>query len=239
MTQISGQQIREIWLAMQAAYTPSELAHMVRFCLDIELDSVANGENFADEIFSLIKWAEKNGQLRELLQHAQSYRPENEMLKAVATTVLGEWVTKPVSQSDAAQQIWLNSTKPQDMQSYFQAPVKLNYISGGNHLPKELPIVTDATLKIGRNREVCEIILLDERISRVHSIITFTNNKLYIWDAESSGGTFVNKIRLGKNDKPILKHLDVVHFNNVVYSVDFIPHNKSKSSLISRFFKRD
>ncbi|MBV6624652.1 MAG: hypothetical protein KI793_17235 [Rivularia sp. (in: Bacteria)] len=50
---------------------------MVSFKLDENLDAIAMGENHSDIVFKLIKWAESEGKVKQLLTAARSSKPGN------------------------------------------------------------------------------------------------------------------------------------------------------------------
>lgn len=109
-------------------------------------------------------------------------------------------------------------TEPVKVPSFYTtAPAYLAYISGGNHLPKKLPVEGNEPIRIGRKKSFCELVLDDRRVSRLHSVISQLNGEFYIRDEGSSGGTFVNRRKLGTVDNQKLDHNDIINFNEVEY----------------------
>jgi hypothetical protein len=53
------------------------LRRMVRVRLEIDLDLIAGGDNYGEVIFELIKWAESEGRVAELLEKAREEKPGN------------------------------------------------------------------------------------------------------------------------------------------------------------------
>lgn len=109
-------------------------------------------------------------------------------------------------------------TEPVKVPSFYtSAPAYLVYVSGGNHLPKKLPIEGHDPIRIGRKKSFCELVLDDRRVSRLHSVISAIDGEFYIRDEGSSGGTFVNRRKLGTVDNQKLNHNDIINFNEVEY----------------------
>lgn len=100
---------------------------------------------------------------------------------------------------------------------YTSAPAYLVYISGGEHLPKKLPIDGNSPIQIGRKKSYCEVVIDDKRVSRLHAIITPSDNGFSIVDEGSAGGTFVNRKLLRGIDNHQLAHNDIINFNEVEY----------------------
>lgn len=120
-------------------------------------------------------------------------------------------------------------TEPVKVPSFYtNAPAYLVYISGGNHLPKKLPIEGHDPIRIGRKKSFCELVLDDRRVSRLHSVISLIDGEFYIRDEGSSGGTFVNRRKLGTVDNQQLDHNDIINFNEVEYR--FESTNEAPSS---------
>jgi hypothetical protein len=100
----------------------------------------------------------------------------------------------------------------------FEAPASLVYIEGGEHLPKKLDIEGGREVRIGRKQTYCDVLIDDQRVSRLHaSIHEREDGNFYLKDEGSSGGTFVNRRKLRVNDAHLLKHGDVINFNTVAY----------------------
>ncbi len=119
-----------------------------------------------------------------------------------------------VSQSDYEDDM----TMPVRLPSFYTtAPAYLIYVSGGTHLPMKIPIENHEPVRIGRKRSFCEQVINDRRVSRLHATITSVEGNFYIKDEGSSGGTFVNRQKLGTIDNQLLKHQDIINFNEVEY----------------------
>ncbi len=100
----------------------------------------------------------------------------------------------------------------------FIPPAELRYEGGNDELPEKLEIEGGREVRIGRKPALCDLIIDDQRVSRLHaSIVEKEDGKFYIRDEGSAGGTFVNKRKLRVNDTHPLKHNDVINFNAVAY----------------------
>lgn len=112
-------------------------------------------------------------------------------------------------------------TMPVKLPSFYtNAAAYLVYVSGGEHLPQKIPIETNEPVRIGRKKSFCDQILDDQRVSRLHAVITYEGGNFYVKDEGSSGGTFVNRRKLGPTDKQLLKSNDIVNFNEVEYRME-------------------
>ncbi|MEM7127351.1 MAG: FHA domain-containing protein [Chloroflexota bacterium] len=119
-------------------------------------------------------------------------------------------------------------TMPVQLPSFYtNADAYLVYVSGGDHLPKKVPIEANEPVRIGRKKSFCDQILDDQRVSRLHAVITCEAGSFYIKDEGSSGGTFVNRRKLTATDKQLLKHSDIVNFNEVEYRFEVSSSNNS------------
>lgn len=97
------------------------------------------------------------------------------------------------------------------------APAYLTYVSGGDHLPKKLAIEGSEPIRIGRKKSLCEIVLDDRRVSRLHAVISLLDGEFHIIDEDSAGGTFINRRRLGITNSHKLEHDDIINFNEAEY----------------------
>ncbi|MFN8468725.1 MAG: FHA domain-containing protein [Caldilineaceae bacterium] len=100
----------------------------------------------------------------------------------------------------------------------FESPAWLVYVEGGEHLPKKLNIEGGREIRIGRKAAYCDILIDDQRVSRLHaSIHEREDGNFYLKDEGSSGGTFVNRRKLRVNDSHLMSHGDIINFNTVAY----------------------
>ncbi len=100
----------------------------------------------------------------------------------------------------------------------FESPAWLVYVEGGEHLPKKLNIEGGREIRVGRKAAYCDILIDDQRVSRLHaSIHEREDGNFYLKDEGSSGGTFVNRRKLRVNDSHLMSHGDVINFNTVAY----------------------
>src|SRR5690242_13051108 len=85
LSKLSGADLKRLQDAFLSAFpTRSELAQMVRVGLDENLDTVAAQENLRAAAFELIRWAEAQGRLDELVAAARVENPGNPELRAYA-----------------------------------------------------------------------------------------------------------------------------------------------------------
>jgi S1-C subfamily serine protease len=64
-------------------------------------------------------------------------------------------------------------------------------------------------IRIGRESSVCEIVLRDPKVSRLHAEVVSIDGKVMLIDRNSSNGTFVNDQKI---DRRILKDGDIIYF---------------------------
>src|SRR5260221_14428491 len=81
LTEVQYKQIQQALLSAFPSY--SALSQMVRFGLNENLDTIATG-NLRDVVFGLIKWAEAEYKVKELLEAARQANPGNPALKEAA-----------------------------------------------------------------------------------------------------------------------------------------------------------
>lgn len=80
---MNASQLKALHAALLSAFpTRAALARMVRFGLDVNLATIADGTNLDETVFSLIEWAEGRGRLSELLTAARDDNPGNASLRA-------------------------------------------------------------------------------------------------------------------------------------------------------------
>lgn len=80
--QLTGQQIQHIRSALLDAYpTRESLTMMLREQMDEHLEVIAGGENLRVIVFNLVSWAERTGQVDELIRSAADETPGNPALR--------------------------------------------------------------------------------------------------------------------------------------------------------------
>ncbi len=123
-----------------------------------------------------------------------------------------------------------DATEPQVMVNFI-SPASLFYVEGGDHLPAKLDIEGGREVRIGRKQAYCDVLIDDQRVSRLHaSIVEKEDGKFYIKDEGSSGGTYVNRRKLRVNDMVELHHNDVVNFNTVSYRFELNDQSQQRKS---------
>lgn len=125
--------------------------------------------------------------------------------------------SKPTMVEQTAYELTEDATEPQVMVNFI-SPASLVYVEGGDHLPSKLDIEGGREVRIGRKKAYCDVIIDDQRVSRLHaSIVEREDGKFYLKDEGSSGGTYVNRRKLRVNDMVELHHNDIINFNTVGY----------------------
>jgi pSer/pThr/pTyr-binding forkhead associated (FHA) protein len=125
--------------------------------------------------------------------------------------------SKPTMVEQTAYELTEDATEPQVMVNFI-SPASLVYVEGGDHLPSKLDIEGGREVRIGRKQAYCDVLIDDQRVSRLHaSIVEKEDGKFYIKDEGSSGGTYVNRRKLRVNDMVELHHNDIINFNTVSY----------------------
>jgi hypothetical protein len=81
---LTGAQFGEFQRVLTQAFAPQELAVLVRIHLGEDLAAIALGKNHADTVFELVRWAERQGRLADLLAGALAENPGNPQLRAFA-----------------------------------------------------------------------------------------------------------------------------------------------------------
>ena len=102
---LTGKQVEQIHEALLSGYDLATLRMMVRMKLDLDLATIAGGNNNSAVVFNLIEWAEKTGKVPQLIAGAHQYNPDNTLLTALAQQA-STWVEAilPASQQEA--QAW-------------------------------------------------------------------------------------------------------------------------------------
>jgi hypothetical protein len=81
---LTGEQYRQLHEALLSAFPDrSALEQMLYFRLEVRLDDISLGTNMRDTVFQLIRWAEAQGKVRELLDSARAQNNNNPDLIAV------------------------------------------------------------------------------------------------------------------------------------------------------------
>lgn len=82
-------------------------------------------------------------------------------------------------------------------------------------------------ITIGRSPEA-DVVVLDERASRIHCGIRLWDGEFYIKDLKSRNGTFVNGQRI---DVAKLKPSDEIRIGSVIFSFDAAPNQRADVAL--------
>jgi EAL domain-containing protein (putative c-di-GMP-specific phosphodiesterase class I) len=95
-----------------------------------------------------------------------------------------------------------------------------------------LPLL-DFPVRVGR-RPGSGLSLLSPLISQDHAEIFLEGSQLKVRDLGSTNGTFVNGVRLAKNNEAALKQGDVLHFANAEFLIGSLAPGQSGASLRTR-----
>ena len=89
MAQLSGSQVTQLQAALLDAFDQAELTQMVTVELDENLESIAGSGAQSTVVFNLIQWAERHERVGDLVRGAQTQRPGNRALAALAGELPG------------------------------------------------------------------------------------------------------------------------------------------------------
>ena len=81
---MGGKTLERIKRALSNAYNTASLEQMVHFKLDLDLEEIARMDKKSNTVFDLVKWAQMQGRVGELVQAAAQDRPHNQQLAALA-----------------------------------------------------------------------------------------------------------------------------------------------------------
>jgi V8-like Glu-specific endopeptidase len=85
---LTGEQSRRLTDAMvKALRKKTVVERVVRFGLNEDLDAIVGGDNLTDVVFDLVRWAESQERLEELIVEARRENHGNSLLKAVSEEV--------------------------------------------------------------------------------------------------------------------------------------------------------
>jgi hypothetical protein len=83
---LTGQQVAQIDRAIQAAYNVDDLVRAIRIGMDEDLYAIVSADRgFATQVFHLIRWAEQQKRIPELLRCLAAERPRDVELTALAS----------------------------------------------------------------------------------------------------------------------------------------------------------
>lgn len=105
---LTGLQVEQICKGLLSAFPNHDLlAMMVWVELDISLDEIAGDENFQLQVLRLVQWAEKTGNVGELLKGASNQNPDNPELQMLLSSAaswpeVNEVVAPNLAQTAAA-----------------------------------------------------------------------------------------------------------------------------------------
>jgi len=85
---LSNAQARQLHDAFVSAFDFQELRMLMAYDLGETLEEVVGEGSLNQVVFDLIKWAERNGRMEDLVRAAVQNRPENPRVKAAADAIL-------------------------------------------------------------------------------------------------------------------------------------------------------
>ena len=89
MSKLNGQQFEQLQQALESAFPDyDDLARMVRIKLEKDLEHIVKRDALSKVVFQLIKTAEAQGWLTELVEAARKANPNNPDLKPFASSFL-------------------------------------------------------------------------------------------------------------------------------------------------------
>lgn len=92
---LTGPQFEQVKQALLAAYTKASLRDTVRGRLNVELDKVAGGENDTAIFSNLVRWAERESRIPDLIDAAVADNPTNEELQKLKQAAEGWHLLAP------------------------------------------------------------------------------------------------------------------------------------------------
>ena len=135
MMKLSGAELKNLVKAIVSAYpTKNDLAMMVKFELEENLEAIAGGDNLTDIVFRLLtNWAIPRGETYRLILAAYENKPNNPELKNFYESVVIKKrfiLDIPVTTTDFGPNInWQGETDELQLQSLFQR--EPNYLDVG------------------------------------------------------------------------------------------------------------
>ena len=82
---LSGSQHKQIQDALIAAFgNEDNLRRMLKFQMNVDLESVAKPGSMAQRTFDMVAWADEHGRVSELIQAACAQNPQNPELQSLA-----------------------------------------------------------------------------------------------------------------------------------------------------------
>lgn len=77
--------------------------------------------------------------------------------------------------------------------------------------------LTPKSIKIGKLSRICDVIISNPMVSRVHAEVNRVEENYYLVDLGSTNGTFVNGVKIEKNESYLLQVGDEILFANIKY----------------------
>ena len=123
--EISGSERKELLKAILDGYqSEEELAILIDTELEENLAAIAGGKTLKGKVFNLIKWAESQGRLEELVVAVYGENPQNPKLKKFYEKVLGRKIAQPLTGIDFGPEIsWSSQEEERELQNWFKKEI--------------------------------------------------------------------------------------------------------------------
>ena len=145
---MDGQQFEKLQKALISAFPEkSQLERMLLFKLDKRLDVIAGGTNYQDVVFNLIKNADAQNWVKDLISAARRSNPGNQSLEDIATELLS--ILQPEQSTSPLLESQTKITQQQKILILAANPHRLR-------LDKEIQKIEDAISR-AKNRDFFEI----------------------------------------------------------------------------------
>ncbi|WP_166482726.1 pentapeptide repeat-containing protein, partial [Scytonema sp. UIC 10036] len=153
--ELSGQQRQQLQNALIAAFpSKSLLEQMLSHQLDENLDAIVGGGNLQQIVFELIKTAESQGWIEELVRAAYKKNPGNSELKAIAERLLTQ--TASLKCLERAE----NALKSSNTSNLIQVAQENTDVSSREHDTVQLiPALTSETIEPKASRKLATFVL--------------------------------------------------------------------------------
>lgn len=95
----NGKFVENLRTALDSAFSKDTLSQFVRFRLDANLETIVNiDDDFSSITFNLIRWAESESRIPELISKASDYKPKHIALSKIAIQIVDPQMTENIQQ---------------------------------------------------------------------------------------------------------------------------------------------
>jgi formylglycine-generating enzyme required for sulfatase activity len=92
---LTGKQFEQVHKAILGGYDLGALQMLVRIELDLDLETIAGGDNLSMRVFNLVRWADQRGSIAELVSAACAANPNNVALQALSRDAQSWFAPQP------------------------------------------------------------------------------------------------------------------------------------------------